>query len=714
LIRKTLFNRFRFLYSWPSNPWVYFHLFLAINLFLSYTSFSLQYKWILGLSLLTAILIFQFKYNSSLPRRHDPGYSREWLFISPARILCLAVLAMALRFVKLTSFFTYPLFDDVLNAFFAFHLNLDWNWHPFFYYSQMPPLYIWFLAGMFKIGEVSSFSLWFFPALVSLLCVPLSYYACRTFFSKSMSLIGCLLVAASFWPLWLGRISHQMGLMLLWEWLALWCLGKYLNSTSSGSWKFTILLGLCIGGGFYTFFAWPVIALFVSGVVLTRAIRSGRLLTALLFLFAVLTAVSPLLWAAIQDDYGYYVTHRWLTKGSKEWDLLHSLYYVSTLFWEGWKDYFGYAPRWGGFLNPILGAFVGVGLGEVWRLRKNPLVLAWVGAFVLFLTPVMLTDNYSASRLTPLLPICLIGSALGIQTLALSVGSLWNKKYLLFLLIISLGLDGLNLYQTRSYTNRCPEGPKYTRYELAYSQIAQLEKKGSGAAFTNFINDTRDRSLSFLTYPFNVVINPRIPSDSISWAVVLTDEEYKLCLSRGFPGIQWYWLDWDLRDMKGAIFFVRGMYLGVIPLSMSNRQTVQKWLKAGRDLENIALDDLNHVPSRSHDALIKKMKAFYPDFEVDGFLKTFFWEKVAKAYAEDKNHAAALEALDRSIQAACPRGYLYHQKGQLLVKMKQYGKARETFLEAGRLDKRFIPAPEAIKLLGRLEKSERLDLIGEP
>jgi hypothetical protein len=686
-----------------SRPWVYFYFFLLSNLFLSYSPFPSALKW--GSGLVALSLSFGF-YLSGITRPVSgelPAYGRERFKISVLGVFGLIVLAVGLRFSMLTSFFTYPLYDDVLNAFFAFHLDQQWTWHPFFYYSQIPPLYIWLLSGLFRITGVTPLSLWLLPALLSLFCVPLSYLACQPFFSRSMSMVCSLLVAASFWPLWLGRISHQMGLMVFWEWLTLWALGRFLTAPASDSPKRLCLLGLLLGGGFYTYFAWPVTAFFTALVLVGWAFQARRKAILFPFFFWIFLALLPLLVAAFQSHFGYYVTHRWLAPANKEWSLFQSLYYPATLLWEGWKDYFGYAPRWGGLLNPVLGAFFFLGLGEAWRFRKLPLVRALATAFLIFLAPVLLTDNYSASRLTPLLPVCLILAALGVQVLDFS-GTTWKKINLSLLLVLSLALDGFNLDQTRAYTNACKEGPRYTRFVKAWELLEPKGKIAPGAVFTNFINDTRDRSLAFLTYPFNPVVNPLIPAGSISWAAVLADEEYKSCLDQRFLGIQWNWLDWDMRDMKASIYFIRGIYLGFIPLTSGNRETVQRWLGAGRDLESLALADLNYVPPKPHGTILEEMEDWYGDFEKDTFLKSFFFEKRAEEEKSDGTYATAVKDLERALETACPRGYLYHQWGQLLVKTKQYKRAENAFWEAGRLDPRFKPPQAVLKMLDDLKK----------
>ena len=441
--------------------------------------------------------------------------------------------------------------------------------------------------------------------------------------------------------------------------------------------------------------------------MLSRAYQPGNKKFFLIFLAACLLVLSPLLLAAYQDSFGFYVTHRWLSNGNSEWNLFESPYYLTTLFWESWKGSFGYAPRWGGLLNPVLGAFFFLGLGEAWRLRRGPLAQALGGSFLLFLIPVLFTDNYSATRLTPLLVPCLILTAWGIQIFALSCGNFLRKAYIPILLLLSICLDGINLVQTRAYTNSLQEGPKYTRSIQAWDKLSQLSLKGPGAVFLNFINDPRDRSLALLTYSFNPLVNDQIAPESIRWAAVLADEEYRPCLDKSFSGIQWQRLAWDSRDLKGGICFVRGVYLGVIPLSKENRPVILRWIPAGKDLENFTLDDLNYVPPRSHDPILEKMDGFYGDFKKNNFLKTFFWEKEAHDYAEDKNYLPALRALDDSLRAGCLRGYLFQEQGQLLVKTKSFDEAKRAFIQAGRLDSRLIPPKPLLELLEGLKKSQR-------
>src|ERR1035438_6127492 len=114
-------------------PWFYFHAFLVCGLFLSYAPVPSAWKWGWGLPALALALGIYLRGTPPPRTWESPAYGLERFSIPSMAFAGLALLAVGLRFFALTSFFTYPLYDDVLNAFFALHLDLHWTWHPFFY-----------------------------------------------------------------------------------------------------------------------------------------------------------------------------------------------------------------------------------------------------------------------------------------------------------------------------------------------------------------------------------------------------------------------------------------------------------------------------------------------------------------------------------------------------------------------------------------------------
>src|SRR6185295_17558115 len=129
-----------------------------------------------------------------------------------------------------------------------------WDWSLFYQDNSYPSTYLWGLGLLFKLFQPSLFLVWFFPALLSALVVPMGYAAARTCFSKSLSLLITLLLAFSFWPMFVGRFGNQQIMTLLFECLWLFLLGKFVqNLKKPYSIKYSAFLGLAAGLGFYIY-----------------------------------------------------------------------------------------------------------------------------------------------------------------------------------------------------------------------------------------------------------------------------------------------------------------------------------------------------------------------------------------------------------------------------------------------------------------------------
>jgi hypothetical protein len=86
-------------------------------------------------------------------------------------------------------------------------------------YAQEPILYTWGQFLFFKIFGHSLFTTWFFPALCSLLAIPLAWGTARKASGPYPAFLVLCLMGLAYWPLYLGRISVQSALMVPWEWL---------------------------------------------------------------------------------------------------------------------------------------------------------------------------------------------------------------------------------------------------------------------------------------------------------------------------------------------------------------------------------------------------------------------------------------------------------------------------------------------------------------
>ncbi len=220
----------RFLNFSPKEPvfpqkyfWFLFLGFTLSNAILAHAQLPLFGEWmvgIMGLGLPWGLGLFFYRKPVHRP---ETLFREDWISTPPIWLAAVLLAGAAfLRFVQLTALSLWPLYDEGKSGYFSAQLATGAPFQMLYDFSQLPPFYIWLHGIFFKIFGISLFSLWCLPALLSILTVPAAYFAVRAHCSKTFALVFCGLVAFSFWPLYVGRFSHQGSLLLLWEFLVLW------------------------------------------------------------------------------------------------------------------------------------------------------------------------------------------------------------------------------------------------------------------------------------------------------------------------------------------------------------------------------------------------------------------------------------------------------------------------------------------------------------
>ncbi len=612
------------------------------------------------------------------------------------------IAALALRFWRLKSFIGFPLLDEGTNAYYALKLDESWNWRPFFFTTQLPPFYIWLLAAGFKI-EPSLGMLWLLPALLSLGAAGVAYGAARTFFPKQLSFLIFTFAAVDFWPVYLGRFSHQAALLYFWEWLCLGALGAYGKAPSL---KKAALMGFLIGCGFYTYFAWPLAALVLlpaAGVLLYKRPPPGSTPRFWIFGGMVLLPLLPLVPSLLTGGYGRYFLSR--TASPAAWSLPEAWRYYSILFWGTSKSEFTYGPLWGGYLNPIMDAFVFCGAVEAWRARRHPLA-PWLGGGFLVLTiPLLFSVPLNGLRLTPLIPLAAFLSALGFQSLS-SPGR-WVSGLLAGLALLSLGLDAANLQKSGEGLRSLYPTQRPPEYAQACGILeSTAREKGPGLIFDDFLPG--NRRLSYFPvgcYAFNGVDNPRVKPEDCRWVGLLANPNYKPFLDRRFPGGEAFLLNKENPPPDG------GLMLWVNSLSPAGLETFRKWKEASLALAPLEEKTMERVPDESLPAFLKPLQEAYPFFRGDPFLESFYWDKmselrfnqvllesyraqtgqgwadmpsgsVPEAAASAGRLRESIQDLQQAVQKGCPAAHLYYRLGVLYALSGQGALARQAFQKA--------------------------------
>jgi tetratricopeptide (TPR) repeat protein len=716
-----------------------FLLFTLVNVVMAYSTWGPILKlWILFFGLVLPWVLTALA-GPKAPLNRTPSFEGRAPFSPPGWTwVLLAVLSVGLRFYRIPDFFTYPNTDEFTNAYYAMHLVDQWDWHPFFHFSQLPPLYIWTLALIEKAAGVSPWALWSLPAALSLLALVAAYGACKVWFQAPFSRLYLALMGLSFWPLYLGRFSHQAVLMLFWEMVALYLLGSFFRGPGT---RRAALLGLWVGLGFYTYFAWALVAVVLTLAFLYRATQERRSwVWGAVFAGCALVAVLPLMVAAWRTGYGTYLSGLLVSNASskdKHWEPLQIFYYVKIFFWGTWRKYFSYGPWWGGFLNPLLGGCFFIGLLECVRFRGRPFVRWAAGAAVFLFVPVLFTNMFNALRLVPLMPLLLFIVAWGIDSLLRNIGPSHRAAFLSCLLLASTGLDLINLEKSRDYVNRTYPTQKTEERVRAYAILDKLQQSsGPGLVFSDFCVDFWDVSLPVVTYPFNIAENPRLSSAPVSWVALYTMAQLKPYLRDRWPHALWTNLDQDKPELDH--FFD----LAVVPASDLG-ELLEDWRQADRVIRKANYLFINSPQGHPRGELARSLQAEYHWFQRDPVLQIIFCEKYyfycrddkecpslvrevqgfkpldprAAAWLwklladydenEIKDYPQALAAIQKAVHLGTPDGFWYYQWGTLLMKAGRYQEAKKAIQEAGRLNPILVPPQEVLRNLDRLDSRSK-------
>ena len=691
-------------------PWVYFGLFCVTLFLLSYTALSFAAKSVVGAIGLALPLYLAFRSASKPGPQEQPAYLKE-LRLSPPLLIGMVGLffSVFLRFYRLESLFRWPNLDEGWIGTIALELSRHWSWKFFYTFGEAPPLTVWSVALMFKLGFPPAFSLWLPPVLVSLLTLATGYWAARQWFSKSFSLVGAGLLAFSYWPLLLGRLCHQ-GIWLP-GWVCL-CLGAWgsFNRVREKSVKriWAVAMGLAMGLGSFVFTPWLIVILvFLVSLFWTWVVRPGKNPAYFpLALAAMGVTLLPFMLAVFREGYGTHILSLSPWGGWYHFSNLipNALDYLTMLFWSVVDPEPAYTPVTGGFLNPFLGSFFFLGILELFRFRKNP-VAQWVAvAFFIFLLPGDLSLNVETFRVVQVLPLVLFICATGIQTILETLPSAKQWMFLAAFLLISGTLDFHFLASPYENPDRHPENfgrpiKSLERYR-AYQILDEVQKtKGPGFFLTGFdTNSFNDPTLSVMTYPFNADLNASLSRElagqkqSPKWLAVFVNTHYEPFLKKRFPEGEWFLVS------KGLSLPDGGDMLGIIPITPQNAQTFYNWYKVHNVFQ--AADQRRFLQNDGNlDTVIQILETASLPMGGDPFLESVYWDKRAAYEYQNLNYDQQLLSYQMAVTKGYPTADLYYKWGELLRVKGRLAEAQEAYLKATQAPLDLTPAAQILAAL---------------
>lgn len=673
----------------PFNPWLYFLVFLAANTLLSYFQLPIELRlWVLLAGVLLPLAL-AFRHAPPLAKAEGELGRDEFLDSPPLGILLLvAAAAVFIRFYRLSSLSGWPLMDESDTGFFALEEG-GLGSKPFFYgAAQIPPLYFWLQRLVFQGLGPSLFSLWILPALISLTFVPLSFLAFRAYFSRSLSWMATALFALGFWPFYLGRFSMPHGLLVAWEMLTLWVLGLFLKTPPGENHPgLSAGLGILVGGGFYIEFHWPLMAVLVAALVGYKTLRfsARRRGDLACFSLALVLVLAPFLFATLREKSGgYFSLLLFFHSSSTLADQVGIWWnYISGLFWGVETARHGYKPFWGGFLNPVWGAFFGLGCVELFRRRRKKEAWALGLGLVLFMLPGLLTRELEMFRevmaLPFLLAIVLVGWEFCLKSLPSSKRGAWALAFLL----AAVSLDFYHLLGPYQRANHF-DVEALAGYSKPYERWAawgMLEKtyreKGPGLILTELESSPFDQSLTLAAFPFNAARNPRLSPDAAKWGAFLVNINDVPFLARRFPRMNWF--EPCLVEMEPK----ETLMLALVDLEDPEmKKAFLTWMDFDRALHPSTSRMLHLRFGGDHREILEGLLGLQTQAASDPFLETCWAERVYYNAMADNRAPLALRALRAALLKGYPAAQVYNDLGAAWSSLGEYGKAREAFQAA--------------------------------
>jgi len=590
--------------------------------------------------LLGIVLPFVFLVRKS-PNPIRPPFELGIPTPPPWVFLALLAIAALLRLTALSTYSGWPSYDDSAHALYAANLVEQWDGSLRYTHSQYGGFYIWFLAGIFKLFGPSLTTLYLAPALLSLGAVIFAWAATRKFFPSSFAFGLGVFMAFSFGPLFSGRFSVPYSHLIFWECFCFWLLGLTRSAANHRSFLLrTAFLGAATGAGFYIFHSWPVMALvlLIAWIAILRSKRfaSGNAYAA--FWVPLILLFLPLGIESLKQGTGsHWHTHSLLNnQNAFQWisQAFISFSYFTVQLWGSGFAVFNYGPSWGGFLNPLLGALFLLGLVEIFRSRRSPLLLGFAGAFVLLTLPGFVTRSPEMVRIALTFPAVLFIALLGLGILLPSVPS--RRRFLVFGLIafLSAGLDTYHLWgPARRQLVPTTINPHAWQARVDQTLLEWKNKEGPGLIFTRFLGDTLNiyynhQGLFIASYPFNAMENPRLNPQTARWAALIVSHSQQKALKQSFPDLIWV----DLTAWR-QIGSPDGIGLALFHPRPEDRPRLETWREADRRFRWIMGRVLKHPDTMNPryaflDFYLRELVRNEADLKKDPFLYSVLWEKI--------------------------------------------------------------------------------------
>jgi len=659
---------------------------LTGNIILSFSDISVYYKlFVFLIMVLGPIFVFTKGIEKSIALKAEGNIFGDDGKSKYLTILFL-LLAIVLRFYKLTSFHLWPTGDEALQGFFAIDLLQKWNWHFFYTTGQHPPALIWLLRLSFGLFRSPFINLWFLPAAFSLLFVFIGYWAYRVLHQNKTALVYLFLLTGSFWPLYFGRFCVQGVLLPFFEVIAFLLFGFYLKTKIQRETYFWVgLLGLWVGVGTWVYPSWFAVILFLTIALMyaeNESIGSKKGIV-LLYFSTLLIGSSPWICAVFTEKLGGYILGVSLLSGFFGWkeQLLTSLSYVTCLFWGPLKTGVSFGPLWGGMLNPLLDTFFLLGATRLYLHRHSGGEKLVLFSFIAFLMPGILSaDHVEMFRIIQLIPVVLFVVAMGLIDFLHRFPRGLRMPFFIGIAVLSLSMDLFHLSKSSNGVDENKIASSTIRDEnyWAYQKLKPTaDQFGPGLVFTDFILLAHNHSLNVACFDFNALSNPEFRKQDARWAGVITNIHYGEFLSKRYPGSHWFPITPYPVEDGGSI-------VGIIAVTKANQSELLHWARVHDYFHQLSILSENIMNNEEeYLATVQKLPLGYSLLSGDPFLESCYGEWMAQ-YHYGNEFTFNIRALQRAIEKGYPTANLYYKLGNFYYLNHQMAEAKKAYELAAR------------------------------
>ncbi len=689
---------------------------VAVHSFLSYFQAPIDLKlWVFVMGWLLPLVFFIRRNRSQTPE----GAVEERMEIPSWFFWAIIPVALVVRCIWFGDFPNWLTYDEMINGYFAMKLDQHWDWHPYFFWTQLPPLLIWTLSLLFKVLPSPLTVIRALPILLSILMLPLAYGTLRNLFSRTSAFLYLAVLSTGFGLLFFGRICHQGLLLVLWEFATFYSVSRCLRAQASKDRTVWLsICGLMLGTGFYTYFSWPVVCLMASIPLLVR-IWNGeeprqrpRQILALGAPFSI--ALIPMVWSLFHRSFGTYYSFM-LNLGNSEslGDYLGRIgRELSGFVWGYHIGHYNYGPVWGGFFNPVTGVLLVLGfLVLPGKLAKGTWAWVYGAAFVFFLPDLLSSPPLSEMRVIQELPLLSFVAVQGLEWVAGKFREREAKLLLVALYLVSSGLDLVHLQRSRETVNEYWDFLKVKENARAFPILErQYREQGPGILLTELnISVFHDYSLRVACFPFNAEDHPEWTGVQPRWAALVVNVNYQPFLAWAFPEGRWFWLSRDVDPSQNV--FNGGLMLGILPVNDRTRERIDDWRKANGQLDRVLQQFVKLPIDPARKNSIRMMDALEPDLSRDPLVRSCYWDIQFSLHNWDnmfgrpspENYRASFEAMRRAVREGFPAANFYNELGGFYMLERNYPQAEKMFKKAIHAPLDLTSAKDNLSVLMRLE-----------